>query len=523
MNTNTFTKMKKFIIMAAILPMSLFAQGNVGINTLTPQARLDVDGTGVTNVLRLQNLPFKGSAAPFKMMVIDPTIGNGFVGYADMPISSVCSTFPLIGNGTAGSCLTFQPGTAPNQTWLWDGTNWTLGSTTVTTASPLQGDGVTTPITFLPGTAANQNQTWYWDGTNWVLGTTNTAFPNQGNGSAANPITFVPGTAQDDAFLWNATTNAWEIRQLTKWDLLGNAGTDPNINFLGTTDAQDLVFRTNNIEQVRTLASNGFVGIGTPTPIAKLHVNEGAIYAINASPLLYPGSGTFPDVPSGPGTRFMWIPEKSAIRFGTVNVEGPNAGDDWDPAKIGDFSSANGYNAEASGVFSFAVGNNVKATGEGSTALGKFVNTTHNGSYQIGDSPNNNTQPGSILNSSFANQFSARFNGGYRFFTTVTQDVDKAVYIESGNSSNPNAGSIGIGIASPTQKLHVNGNAIFTALAGTGLRMVTADANGKLGVTPINNYLPGTGIDISTVGNNVTISTLPLGGDLIGTDRKSVV
>lgn len=441
MNTNTFTKMKKFIIMAALLPMSLFAQqGNVGINTLTPGARLDVDGTGVPEVLRLQNLPKTLGLISDKMLVIDTVSGSYFVRFADMPISSVCSTFPIQGNGTTGSCLTF-----------------------------------------------------------------------------------VPGVNQNDAFLWNATTNTWEIKPIEKWDLLGNAGTNPNVNFLGTTDAQDLVFRTNNIEQIRTLASNGFVGIGTSTPIAKLHVNEGAIYATNATPIVYPGSGTLPNVPSGPGTRFMWIPEKSAMRFGTVNVEGTNVGDDWDPAKIGDFSSANGYNAEASGIFSFAVGNNVKATGEGSTALGKFINTTHNGSYQIGDSPNNGSVPASILNSSAANQFSARFNSGYRFFTDFLQNPDGGVYIQGGASSNPNIGSLGIGIASPTQKLHVKGNALFTALAGTGTRFVTADASGVLGTAVLEDYVAGTGVVFTTAGNTTTVTTAAHTGDAIGTVNLRVV
>jgi hypothetical protein len=57
----------------------------------------------------------------------------------------------------------------------------------------------------------------------------------------------------------------------TEWKLLGNSGTDANTNFLGTIDAVDLVFRTNNTEKVRIM-SGGNVGIGTATPYAKLNV-----------------------------------------------------------------------------------------------------------------------------------------------------------------------------------------------------------------------------------------------------------
>jgi hypothetical protein len=56
------------------------------------------------------------------------------------------------------------------------------------------------------------------------------------------------------------------------WKLTGNAGTNPSVNFLGTTDAQDLVFRTSNIERARISASNGFLGIGLTTPDAPLHI-----------------------------------------------------------------------------------------------------------------------------------------------------------------------------------------------------------------------------------------------------------
>ncbi|MBK8910383.1 MAG: hypothetical protein IPM61_03560 [Chlorobi bacterium] len=49
------------------------------------------------------------------------------------------------------------------------------------------------------------------------------------------------------------------------WSLTGNSGTNPAINFVGTTDPQPLVFRTNNIERMR-IAPNGSLGVGTPSP-----------------------------------------------------------------------------------------------------------------------------------------------------------------------------------------------------------------------------------------------------------------
>jgi len=59
------------------------------------------------------------------------------------------------------------------------------------------------------------------------------------------------------------------------WALLGNAGTNPATNFLGTTDAQDLVIRTNNTEKMR-IESGGDVGIGVANPVYKLDVQDAA-------------------------------------------------------------------------------------------------------------------------------------------------------------------------------------------------------------------------------------------------------
>ena len=49
-----------------------------------------------------------------------------------------------------------------------------------------------------------------------------------------------------------------------QWNLSGNAGTSPVTNFIGTTDAQPLVFRTSNTEAMRML-TNGNIGIGNTT------------------------------------------------------------------------------------------------------------------------------------------------------------------------------------------------------------------------------------------------------------------
>ncbi len=55
------------------------------------------------------------------------------------------------------------------------------------------------------------------------------------------------------------------------WELTGNSGTTAGTNFVGTTDATDLVFKTNSSESMR-IANGGNVGIGTTTPDTELEV-----------------------------------------------------------------------------------------------------------------------------------------------------------------------------------------------------------------------------------------------------------
>jgi hypothetical protein len=55
------------------------------------------------------------------------------------------------------------------------------------------------------------------------------------------------------------------------WVLAGNTGTNPATDFLGTTDAEPLVIKTNGTEHVR-IAANGNVGIGTPSPFTTLDI-----------------------------------------------------------------------------------------------------------------------------------------------------------------------------------------------------------------------------------------------------------
>ena len=68
------------------------------------------------------------------------------------------------------------------------------------------------------------------------------------------------------------TTPSWvKLLGDEGWKLTGNAGTTPGTDFIGTTDAQAWVIKTNNAERARILSGGNF-GIGTTAAAAKFHV-----------------------------------------------------------------------------------------------------------------------------------------------------------------------------------------------------------------------------------------------------------
>lgn len=80
------------------------------------------------------------------------------------------------------------------------------------------------------------------------------------------------------------------------------------------------------------------------------------------------------------------------------------------------------------------------------------------------------------------------YGGGGAFADNWPTDVVQALTII-------NTGNVGIGATNPSAKLHVSGDARITDLAGSGTRMVVADANGDLST----QALPSSGSSPTTV------------------------
>jgi len=100
----------------------------------------------------------------------------------------------------------------------------------------------------------------------------------------------------------NGTVSCVTIPSLSAapaWDLAGNAGTNPASDFLGTSDAEPLIVKTNGNEALRVTAA-GNVGVGTSLPAARLEgfagADETGVRGVTSS-----GTGVAAVSTSGPG------------------------------------------------------------------------------------------------------------------------------------------------------------------------------------------------------------------------------
>lgn len=112
-------------------------------------------------------------------------------------------------------------------------------------------------------------------------------------GAIASPAhgLMVFNTNADHFYFYNATTSAWQTLSgaATGWQTGGNSVTNPATQWIGTTNAQPFVLRTNSVERLR-IGPTGNIGISGPasitSPAATLEV--GGNLALRISPVPIP-------------------------------------------------------------------------------------------------------------------------------------------------------------------------------------------------------------------------------------------
>ncbi|MEX8546512.1 MAG: hypothetical protein V5804_02820, partial [Mucilaginibacter sp.] len=121
-------------------------------------------------------------------------------------------------------------------------------------------------------------------------------------GTAPNNV--VPGYYYWNGVAWTAL-NTGTTSANSSWATIGNTGTTAGTNFIGTTDAVDFVFKTNNAERAR-FTSGGNFGIGST-----------AFNATNPEQLLVDAGASSFNVISGKGNLNNYL---------QLNIQNINAG-----------------------------------------------------------------------------------------------------------------------------------------------------------------------------------------------------
>lgn len=158
------------------------------------------------------------------------------------------------------------------------------------------------------------------------------------------------------------------------------------------------------------------VGIGTSTPIARLHVTDSnVVFSADGPPPTPAGNLSFPNT----GRGLIWYADKAAFRAG-MSMFGF-----WHKDSIGTYSFAGGVgnlttgaaatsfgsNNNSSGFNSFAAGGGNYATNSFSTAFGQFSNSRGYGSFAAGVSVQSTGYASAAFgNETFAtNQYASAF------------------------------------------------------------------------------------------------------------------
>lgn len=238
------------------------------------------------------------------------------------------------------------------------------------------------------------------------------------------------------------------------WSRTGNAGTNPASNFLGTTDATALSIRTDDTERVR-IGSGGNVGIGTPNPGARLGV-------------------------VGTGGNTIDFSVNGRMRTGDAG----NAGGVW--LNSGTTQFVGQFNTTTLGFYN--TGWRLVVDDAGNVGIGTAAPASQ---LDVQDGARSGTHPTGLPLYVTGNIGAASAGVEFRH-TNGTQGIGIGYNSLYAAGSNPNqdlnlmpkgSGNVGVGTTAPTALLDVNGATRLRGLAGTGTRLVEADANGNLVAT----------------------------------------
>jgi hypothetical protein len=221
------------------------------------------------------------------------------------------------------------------------------------------------------------------DGTNGLDGTNGTDGTNGLDGESAYDTWLSLGNTGTEAdFIASLTGPPGADGADNAWSLTGNSGTNPTSNFMGTTDAQDLVLRTNNIENFR-INTSGNIDIGAAFDDARIYAR-----ILNTDATTNNGLYVYHDgAASGAtyGTRTMNYSSTSDTKYGIYNYTN-NEGTGtryglWNMTYMNSASNNTGYGAY-NYLSSYGTGNH-RASYNYLNHYGTGVSTQNYASYNL--------------------------------------------------------------------------------------------------------------------------------------------
>ena len=257
------------------------------------------------------------------------------------------------------------------------------------------------------------------------------------------------------------------------WSTKGNTGTNPSNNFIGTTDANDWVIRTNNSERARVM-SDGRVGIGTnnPSGLSALHV-----------------------VSSTDSTQFVKLDHTGSSNT-TLWLGDPNTITNETGVYLR--SSTKGHLGTAGGALIFNIGSSERMrvhSGNGNVGINETnpqqklhvtgvirQEGTGDFKYEMYDSETDDWALATNDDVSPANEGFGIYNIDDSAYRLYIQDSD---------------GNIGIGDTQPDQKLHISGNILAES---TGPTLYLKDNNSTVGSNGHQNHVRFTDQNDATTG-----------------------
>jgi trimeric autotransporter adhesin len=234
--------------------MTILGTGNVGINVAAPTQKLDVGGTvKSTGLILTTGTPALGKfltstdAGGLATWSTTLPIANGGTGlttavatgdilYAD---ATNATAFTRLGIGTANQVLTVSAIGKPS--WVTPAAGGAISSVFGRTGAVVAAanDYTFAQIAAKPTTLAG-------------YGITDAAALSHTHAIDVLSNVTITTPVNNQVLTYNSASAKWVNQTAaaggTGWALTGNAGTIPGTHFIGTTDAQSLVFKTNNIQ-----------------------------------------------------------------------------------------------------------------------------------------------------------------------------------------------------------------------------------------------------------------------------------